>query len=131
MYMIYKGERMKKFIYGIAFVAVVLFTASAFAIDATTLASGQSSTGASASTCDVTNSGADGWAIEMVTTGTISVDVQCRIASNTSWITLAGTGLPNTATGTNLYRFNAHPQCQDVRTNIGTCTTCTLTAYCK
>jgi hypothetical protein len=131
--MIYKftwGELMRGLYFaitiGLLFFMTLVAGHAAFGLDATTLASGQNSTGASASTCDVSNSGVKGWAIEMVTTGTISVD-----ATNTSWITLAGTGLPNTSAGTNLYRFNAHPQCQDVRTNIGSCSTCTLTAYCK
>jgi hypothetical protein len=65
--------------------------------------------------------------VEFVVTGTASVNIQCLIGNGGNWVTLTGTGLPVEASS--IVSISTYA-CSWVRTNIATCTDCTVTTYC-
>ncbi len=92
------------------------------------LATAQVATGDSAGTCYTYQ--ASRMTIFFDTTGStaISVDVLCY--DGATWFTLSGTGLPITTIGTGSRSIDTIA-CVNLKLNVGTCTSCTLTATCQ
>lgn len=118
-----------------AFLALFLLTAfcvaasypiaSAKAQNVVTMHSAADSTGASTTVCSTYQYRA--LSVEFVISGTASVNIQCLLGNNGNWVTLTGTGLP--ANASSIVSISTYA-CSWIRTNIASCTGCTVTTNC-
>ena len=91
----------------------------------TTMASSQATTGASANNCFTDEY--DKLTVDVVISGTASVNIECRIDAGTSFVALSDNNLPITASKLGAVVSYA---CKWIQTNVTVCTACTVTTVC-
>ena len=117
----------KLFLYIAAFLFIATPLSFGQANSPDILASGQTTTGDSASTC--TSFGFERFSVFFIISGTASVDIECDDGSG-EWYTLTGDGLPVTAAGNSVRAVNTFA-CARVRTDVTACTGCNVTTKCQ
>lgn len=121
---------MRKFLFALflltAFCAATLTPiVSVKAQNVVTMHDEAAATGASTTVCSTYQYRA--LSVEFVISGTASVNIQCLLGNNGNWVTLTGTGLPAAASA--IVSISTYA-CSWVRTNIASCTGCTVTTNC-
>lgn len=91
------------------------------------LATAQTTTGDSSGTCYTYQ--AASMSVFFTTTGdAVSIDVECY--DGATWYTLTGSGLPITVIGSGIRSFSTF-SCTHLRTDVKTCTNCSVTTTCQ
>lgn len=108
-----------------AFCVAVTPIIPAKAQNVVTMHSAADSTGASTTVCSTYQYRA--LSVEFTISGTASVNIQCLLGNNGNWVTLTGTGLP--ASASSIVSISTYA-CSWIRTNIASCTGCTVTTTC-
>lgn len=65
--------------------------------------------------------------VEIAITGTASVNIDCMLGNGGSWVALSGSGIPASTSG--IVSISTYA-CSWIRTNIASCTECTVTSKC-
>lgn len=116
---------LKTFILLTAF-ALVLASLPVRAQNVVTMHDAATATGASSTVCN--SYGYRAVTVKFVIAGTASVNLECMLGNgDPAYVALSGTGLP--ASATSLISVTTFA-CAWLRTNIASCTGCTVSTYC-